>query len=138
MLVPTRELAIQVGQSFRDYGSHLDLITTTVFGGVPIEPQEKMLRHGVDILVATPGRLIDHTWRGNIDYRNTEFLVLDEADRMLDMGFIKDVREIVGMVREERQSMLFSATLEREIATLSRDMLKDPMRIEVAPPATNW
>jgi ATP-dependent RNA helicase RhlE len=135
VLVPTRELAIQVGQSFRDYGRYLDLITTTVFGGVPIEPQEKMLRHGVDVLVATPGRLIDHTWRGNIDYRNTEFLVLDEADRMLDMGFIKDVREIVGMVREERQSMLFSATLEKEIQLLSRDMLTDPLRIEVAPAA---
>jgi ATP-dependent RNA helicase RhlE len=135
VLVPTRELAIQVGQSFRDYGRYLDLLTTTVFGGVPIEPQEKMLRHGVDVLVATPGRLIDHTWRGNIDYRNTEFLVLDEADRMLDMGFIKDVREIVGMVREERQSMLFSATLEKEIQLLSRDMLTDPLRIEVAPAA---
>ena len=136
ILVPTRELAIQVDRSIREYGKHLDVISTSVFGGVPIEPQVMMLRHGVDILVATPGRLIDHMWRGNIDYRHTEYLVLDEADRMLDMGFIKDVREIIEMMPTERQSMLFSATLDREIRTLSRDILKDPVRIEVAPPAT--
>jgi ATP-dependent RNA helicase RhlE len=136
ILVPTRELAIQVDRSIREYGKHLDMISTSVFGGVPIEPQTMMLRHGVDILVATPGRLIDHMWRGNIDFRHTEYLVLDEADRMLDMGFIKDVREIIDMMPTERQSMLFSATLEREIRTLSRDILKDPVRIEIAPPAT--
>jgi ATP-dependent RNA helicase RhlE len=136
ILVPTRELAMQVSRNLREYGKHLDLVTTTVFGGVPIEPQEMMLRQGVDILVATPGRLWDHMWRGNIDFRHTGYLVLDEADRMLDMGFIKDVTEIVEMIPTERQSMLFSATLDREIQRLSKNILKDPIRIEVAPPAT--
>ena len=136
VLVPTRELAIQVGRNINEYSKYLDIVSATAFGGVPIEPQEMMLRHGVDILVATPGRLIDHMWRGNIDYRNTRFLVLDEADRMLDMGFIKDVRSIVREIPTERQSMLFSATLEAEIGRLARDILIDPERIEVAPPAT--
>jgi len=136
VLVPTRELAIQVGRSFREYGRYLELVSATAFGGVPIEPQEMMLRHGVDILVATPGRLKDHIWRGNIDFRHTKALVLDEADRMLDMGFIKDVREIVELLPTERQSMLFSATLEREIRRLAKDILIDPLRIEVAPPSS--
>jgi ATP-dependent RNA helicase RhlE len=95
-----------------------------------------MLRQGVDILVATPGRLIDHIWRANIDFRHTEYLVLDEADRMLDMGFIKDVSEIVQLIPTQRQSMLFSATLEQEIQRLAKDILRDPVRIEVAPPST--
>jgi ATP-dependent RNA helicase RhlE len=133
--VPTRELAIQVGRNLREYGKYLDLVSTTVYGGVPIEPQEMMLRHGVDVLVATPGRLKDHIWRGNIDFRHTEYLVLDEADRMLDMGFIKDVREIVELIPKERQSMLFSATLDREIQRLCKDILKNPLRIEIAPPS---
>jgi ATP-dependent RNA helicase RhlE len=136
VLVPTRELAIQVGRSLRDYGKYLELISATAFGGVPIEPQEMMLRHGVDILVATPGRLKDHIWRGNIDFRYTECLVLDEADRMLDMGFIRDVRGIVELLPTARQSMLFSATLDQEIRRFSKDILKDPLRIEVAPPAS--
>ncbi len=136
VLVPTRELAIQIGRSLCDYGKYLELISATAFGGVPIEPQEMMLRHGVDILVATPGRLKDHIWRGNIDFRHTEYLVLDEADRMLDMGFIKDVRGIVELLPTARQSMFFSATLDQEIRRFSRDILKDPLRIEVAPPAT--
>jgi ATP-dependent RNA helicase RhlE len=136
ILVPTRELALQVGESLREYGRYLDLVTTTVFGGVPIDPQERMLRRGVDILVATPGRLKDHIWRGNIDFRNTAYLVLDEADRMLDMGFIKSVREIVELLPTERQSLLFSATLDQEIKRFSRDILKDPLRIEVDPPAS--
>lgn len=136
ILVPTRELAIQVGKSLNEYGKYLDLVSTTAFGGVPIEPQQMMLRHGVDILVATPGRLIDHMWRGNIDYRNTEYLVLDEADRMLDMGFIKDVTEIIREIPVERQSMLFSATLDREIVSLAKNILRAPVRIEVAPPST--
>jgi len=135
ILVPTRELAIQVGRNLRQYGEHLDLVTATAFGGVPFQPQEMMLRHGVDILVATPGRLKDHVWRGNIDFGHTEFLVLDEADRMLDMGFIKAVREIVEMVPTERQSMLFSATLDREIQRFAKGILYHPVRIEVAPPA---
>jgi ATP-dependent RNA helicase RhlE len=136
VLVPTRELAIQVAKSISEYGAHLDLVSTVAYGGVPIEPQQMMLRHGVDILVATPGRLIDHMWRGNIDYRNTEYLVLDEADRMLDMGFIKEVREIIREIPTERQSMLFSATLDSEIQSLAKGILKNPVRIEAAPPAT--
>jgi ATP-dependent RNA helicase RhlE len=136
VLVPTRELALQVDRNICEYGKYLDVVSTTVYGGVPIEPQEMMLRNGVDILVATPGRLIDHMWRGNIDYRHTEYLVLDEADRMLDMGFIDDVSEIVQAIPTERQSMLFSATLDREIRKFAKGILKDPLRIEVAPPAT--
>lgn len=133
ILVPTRELAIQVGRSFNEYGRHLDLVTATIFGGVPFEPQEMILRHGADILVATPGRLKDHIWRGHIDFKNTQLLVLDEADRMLDMGFIKIVREIVELMPTERQSMLFSATLDPEIRRFAKGMLKNPMRIDVTP-----
>ena len=136
ILVPTRELAIQVGRNFIEYGKHLDLVSATAFGGTPIEPQEMMLRHGVDVLIATPGRLKDHVWRGNIDFRYTEILVLDEADRMLDMGFIKDIREIVELLPTKRQSMLFSATLGQDIRRFSRGILEDPLRIEVAPPAS--
>ncbi len=136
VLVPTRELAMQVGKSFSDYGIHLGLVTATVYGGVPIQPQEMLLRHGADILVATPGRLRDHLWRGNIDFRDTVHLVLDEADRMLDMGFIDEVLEIVSLIPAERQSMLFSATLDREIQRLSRNILRSPVRIEVDPPAS--
>jgi ATP-dependent RNA helicase RhlE len=136
ILVPTRELAIQVGQSVCDYAKYLDIVSCTAFGGVPIEPQEMMLRAHVDVLVATPGRLKDHMWRGNVDYRHTRYLVLDEADRMLDMGFIRDVMEIVNEIPKDRQSMLFSATLDRDIERLSRDILREPVRIEVAPPAS--
>ncbi|MCK4413238.1 MAG: DEAD/DEAH box helicase [Candidatus Eisenbacteria sp.] len=136
ILVPTRELAIQVGRSLTAYGKYLELEATTVYGGVPIGPQEMMLRHGVDILVATPGRLKDHVWRGNIDFRHTQILVLDEADRMLDMGFIKAVREIVDYLPSERQSILLSATLDEGIRRFSQGILRNPERIEVAPPAT--
>ncbi|MFN8549323.1 MAG: DEAD/DEAH box helicase [Candidatus Eisenbacteria bacterium] len=136
ILVPTRELAIQVGRNIRTYAQHMKLRTTAVYGGVPMDPQEMMLRYGVDILVATPGRLKDHMWRGNIDYRHTCYLVLDEADRMLDMGFIDAVREIVREIPSDRQTMLFSATLDPEIRRLARDILKEPERIEVAPPTS--
>ena len=136
VLVPTRELAIQVNRNITDYAKHLDLVSVTLYGGVDIKPQEMLLRHRADIVVATPGRLIDHIWRGNLDFRHTEYLVLDEADRMLDMGFIKDVREIVELVPKARQSMLFSATLDSEIQRLSKDMLKNPERIEVSPPTS--
>ncbi len=136
VLAPTRELALQVDKNIFDYGRHLDLLSTVVYGGVPIEPQEMMLRRGVDILVATPGRLIDHMWRGNIDFRNTKYLVLDEADRMLDMGFIEDVTEIIQALPVKRQSMLFSATLDSEIRRFSKGILKSPVKVEVAPPAT--
>jgi ATP-dependent RNA helicase RhlE len=136
VLAPTRELALQVDKNVFEYGKHLDLASTTLYGGVPIEPQEMMLRRGVDILVATPGRLIDHMWRGNIDFRNTEYLVLDEADRMLDMGFIEDVTEIIQALPVKRQSMLFSATLDSEIRRFSKGILRNPVKVEVTPPAT--
>lgn len=136
VLVPTRELALQVDQAISDYAKYLDLESTLVYGGVPIPPQEMMLRRKPDILVATPGRLIDHMWRGNIDYRNTKYLVLDEADRMLDMGFIDEVSEIVREIPKDRQSMLFSATLDNQIQRFSKGILRNPERIEVAPPAT--
>ncbi|MCK4305131.1 MAG: DEAD/DEAH box helicase [Candidatus Eisenbacteria sp.] len=134
IMVPTRELAIQVGKSVMEYGKHLEIVTATIFGGVPFEPQEMILRHGADILVATPGRMKDHIWRGNIDFRYTQFLVLDEADRMLDMGFIKAVREIVELMPSDRQSMLFSATLDSEIRRFSKGILRNPQRIDVTPP----
>lgn len=136
VLAPTRELAIQIDRNIYEYGKYLDLVSTAVYGGVPIEPQEMMLRRGADILVATPGRLIDHMWRGNIDFRDTKYLVLDEADRMLDMGFIEDVSQIIQSIPRKRQSMLFSATLDSEIKRFSKDILKNPVKIEVAPPAT--
>ena len=136
VLAPTRELAIQIDRNIYEYGKYLDLVSTAVYGGVPIEPQEMMLRRGADILVATPGRLIDHMWRGNIDFRDTEYLVLDEADRMLDMGFIDDVSEIIRSIPRKRQSMLFSATLDSEIKRFSEGILKNPVKIEVAPPTT--
>lgn len=136
ILVPTRELAMQVQKNIQEYGRSLPLRSTAVFGGVPFEPQIMMLRHGVDILVATPGRLKDHIWRGLIDFRDTRFLVLDEADRMLDLGFIDAVREIIDLMPRERQTMLFSATLEPAIMKLARDILHEPVRVEVAPSAT--
>ena len=136
VLVPTRELAIQVGRSIREYGEPLGLRSSAVYGGVPLAPQEMMLRYGVDVLVATPGRLKDHIWRGLVDFRETRFLVLDEADRMLDMGFIDAVREIVALIPRERQTMLFSATLDPAIVRLAKDILKDPVRVAVAPSAT--
>jgi len=136
VLVPTRELAMQVADNVKSYGSSIGIRCAAVYGGVPLPPQEMVLKHGVDILVATPGRLKDLLWRGAIDFAAVRFLVLDEADRMLDMGFIDDVREIIGYLPVERQTMLFSATLEPEILRLARDILRDPIRVEVAPPAT--
>jgi ATP-dependent RNA helicase RhlE len=136
VLVPTRELAIQVGRNFREYGAGLALRSSAVYGGVPSGPQEIMLRGGVDILVATPGRLKDHMWRGLVDFGQIRYLVLDEADRMLDMGFIDAVREIVREIPQERQSMLFSATLEPEILKLARGMLRNPARCEASPAST--
>jgi len=136
VLVPTRELAMQVGRNVREFGEPLGIRSTAVYGGVPMDPQIMMLRHGVDILVATPGRLKDHIWRGLIDFGQTRFLVLDEADRMLDMGFIHDVREIIDLIPTDRQTMLFSATLDPEIVRLAKDILRNPVRVEVAPSAT--
>ena len=132
-LTPTRELALQVGESVRGYGRHVRLASAVIHGGVSHQPQEAALRRGVDILVATPGRLLDHMERGNIDFRNLEVLVLDEADRMLDMGFIRDVRRIIRALPVRRQTLFFSATMPDEVRRLSREILRDPVNVEVAP-----
>jgi ATP-dependent RNA helicase RhlE len=132
VLVPTRELATQVVESVRTYGRYLRLKSAAIFGGVGLEPQRQKLRQGVDILVATPGRLLDHMERGNVDFRRLEIFVLDEADRMLDMGFIRDVRKIVRALPLERQTMLFSATMPEAIQQLAKEILKSPVLVEVS------
>jgi len=132
VLVPTRELAAQVEESVRTYGAHLPLRSTVVFGGVGMQPQVNALRRGVDVLVATPGRLLDHAGQGNVDLSRVEILVLDEADRMLDMGFIHDIRRVLGMMPPKRQNLLFSATFPDEIKTLAARMLDNPRTVEVA------
>ena len=136
VLAPTRELAIQIGEEFRAYGQHLKLHHAVVFGGVSQKPQVTALKRGVDILVATPGRLLDLMGQGLVCLDQVDHFVLDEADRMLDMGFVRDVRRIVAVLPEARQSLLFSATMPHEISRLSGDLLNEPMRIEVAPQAT--
>ena len=133
ILTPTRELALQISESLRVYGRHVRLDSSVVHGGVGLEPQVTKLRRGVDILVATPGRLLDLMNRGHVDFRGLEVLVLDEADRMLDMGFIKDVRRIVGALPARRQTLFFSATMPAEIRRLAGEILRDPVNIEVAP-----
>jgi len=133
ILTPTRELAAQVGESAIAYGAHLPLRHAVVFGGVKINPQIERLRRGVDILVATPGRLLDHLSQGTVDLSGVETLVLDEADRMLDMGFIRDIRRILATLPEERQTLLFSATFNPEIQDLCRTLLHDPARVQVTP-----
>ncbi len=132
VVTPTRELASQVEQDFRTYGKHLDLKTATIFGGVGMQPQVDALRRGVDILVATPGRLLDHVGEKTVDLSQIEILVLDEADRMLDMGFIHDVRKILALLPTARQNLLFSATFPDEIRELAASFMKDPATVEVA------
>ena len=133
ILVPTRELAAQVQESIRTYGKHLGRIRTTlIFGGVGINPQIAELRRGVDIVVATPGRLLDHAGQKTIDLRHVEVLVLDEADRMLDMGFIHDIRRILALLPKKRQNLLFSATFSDDIRKLAGSFLHDPASVEVA------
>lgn len=132
ILTPTRELAAQVEESVRTYGKYLKLTSTVIFGGVGINPQIKLLKHGVDILVATPGRLLDHMQQGTINLNHVEILVLDEADRMLDMGFIKDIRRILAVLPKKRQNLLFSATFSDEIKALADGLLSSPAMIEVA------
>ena len=132
VVVPTRELAAQVHQSVQTYGRHLRLRSTVVFGGVGINPQIDALRRGVDILVATPGRLLDHVQQRTVDLRQVEILVLDEADRMLDMGFIPDIRRILALLPSERQNLLFSATFPDEIRKLAGAFMKSPATVEVA------
>jgi ATP-dependent RNA helicase RhlE len=132
ILTPTRELAAQVEESVRTYGKYLKLTSTVIFGGVGINPQIKLLKHGVDILVATPGRLLDHMQQGTVNLNHIEILVLDEADRMLDMGFIKDIRRILAVLPKKRQNLLFSATFSDEIKALADGLLNAPAMIEVA------
>ena len=132
ILTPTRELAAQVGESVRDYGRHLPFKATVIFGGVSINTQIFKLRKGADIVVATPGRLLDHMQRGTIDLGEVEILVLDEADRMLDMGFIRDIRKILKELPKERQNLLFSATFSKEIRRLAAALLNAPTEIQVA------
>jgi ATP-dependent RNA helicase RhlE len=132
ILTPTRELCMQVEESVRTYGKHLPLRSTSIFGGVNINPQVKALRGGVEILVATPGRLLDHHQQGNINFSHIKFLVLDEADRMLDMGFIRDIRKILALLPVNRQNLLFSATFSDEIRDLAGAFLKNPASVDVA------
>jgi len=132
VLTPTRELAAQVGASVRTYGRHLPLRCIEIFGGVGIGPQIAGLRRGVDILVATPGRLLDLAGQGSVDLSGIRILVLDEADRMLDMGFIHDIRRVLRLLPAKRQNLMFSATYSTEIERLARGLLNDPLRIEVA------
>jgi ATP-dependent RNA helicase RhlE len=132
ILVPTRELAAQVAESVRDYGRYLPFNSTVIFGGVSINPQISKLRNGVDIVIATPGRLLDHMQRGTIRLDAVETLVLDEADRMLDMGFIRDIRKVLQAIPRNRQNLLFSATFSKDIKQLANELLNAPMEIQVA------
>ncbi len=136
ILTPTRELAIQIDESFAAYGKGLKLKHAVVFGGVSQNPQVNVLRGGVDILIATPGRLLDLIQQHIISLSQIEMFVLDEADRMLDMGFIHDVKKIIAKLPEQRQTLFFSATMPTEIARLSSSILKDPVKVEVTPLAT--
>ncbi len=132
VLTPTRELAAQVAESVVTYGKHLPLKSGVIFGGVNINPQISMLRRGVDILIATPGRLLDHVNQRTLDLSQVEILVLDEADRMLDMGFIHDIRKVLALLPKQRQNLLFSATFSDEIKRLADGLLNAPVLIEVA------
>lgn len=133
ILTPTRELAIQIGESFSIYGQFSGLKHTVIFGGVGQKPQTDALEKGVDILVATPGRLLDLIGQGFIDLATLDYFVLDEADRMLDMGFIHDIKRILPLLPKKRQSLFFSATMPPEIARLARTILHDPRKVEVTP-----
>jgi ATP-dependent RNA helicase RhlE len=136
VLTPTRELAAQIGESFATYGKHLPLRHAVIFGGVGFEAQRQALRHGIDILVATPGRFLDLAGQGLVDLRALEVFVLDEADRMLDMGFIHDVRRVIALLPSRRQTLFFSATMPREAQELADRLLTKPETVAVTPPAT--
>ena len=133
VLTPTRELALQIQECFQQYGKYLPVRSTVIFGGVGQGPQVEALEQGVDVLVATPGRLNDLCAQGHVDLGKLEIFVLDEADRMLDMGFIHDVRKVIARLPQKRQTLLFSATMPREIAELAGTILRDPVRVEVTP-----
>ncbi len=134
ILTPTRELAAQVEASIKTYGRHLKLSSMVLFGGVGLAPQTAQLKRGIDILVATPGRLLDHHGQGNVDFSRVEIFVLDEADRMLDMGFIPDVKRVLALLPKQRQNLLFSATFSAEIKALAEKLLNRPRTIEATPP----
>ncbi len=136
VLAPTRELALQIGEGFRSYGRHLGLRHAVIFGGVGHRAQIEAMARGVDVLVATPGRLLDLMGQNFLRLDRVSVLVLDEADRMLDMGFIRDVRRIAAELPKQRQSLLFSATMPADVAALARELLNAPERVEVAPAAT--
>ena len=136
IVTPTRELAIQIGESFAAYGRYAGLKHTVIYGGVGERPQTDALRQGIDILIATPGRLLDLFNQGYIDFRSIELFVLDEADRMLDMGFIHDVKRIIAELPRERQSLFFSATMPSDIVKLSQTILNNPLKVEVTPEVT--
>ncbi|MEX0382971.1 DEAD/DEAH box helicase [Spiribacter sp. 1M153] len=133
IIAPTRELAAQIHDSVKQYGRNLPLRSAVIFGGVGMQPQIDRLRKGVDIVIATPGRLLDHLQRDNLRLDRVESVVLDEADRMLDMGFIHDIRKVMKKLPTERQTLMFSATFSREIRQLAGGMLKNPVEIDVAP-----
>jgi len=132
VLTPTRELALQVEESVRTYGADKRVRSTTIYGGVGFEPQVRALRGGPEVVVATPGRLLDHAQQGTIDLRSVEILVLDEADRMLDMGFIRDIRRIISLLPKQRQNLLFSATFSNEIRDLASAFLNNPAQVQIA------
>jgi ATP-dependent RNA helicase RhlE len=136
VLAPTRELACQIGESFRNYGRYTNLRSTVIFGGVGQNPQVKALQHGVDVVVATPGRLLDLMNQGYVNLSHVEILILDEADQMFDMGFIHDLRRIVARVPRERQTLLFSATMPPPIREMAQQWLRDPVSVQVAPQST--
>jgi ATP-dependent RNA helicase RhlE len=136
VLSPTRELATQIAGSFRAYGRHVDLTVATIIGGLSHRPQAQALARGIDVLVATPGRLLDHIAECDIDLAGTKVLVLDEADQMLDLGFLPSVRRIVARMPMKRQNLLFSATMPSEIARLADELLRDPARIAATPAAS--
>src|SRR5207253_8238970 len=136
VLTPTRELASQIADSFRTYGRHMGFSVAVVFGGVQYGAQIKALARGVDVLVATPGRLIDHMGQKTVSLGATEVLVLDEADQMLDLGFLPPIRRIVATLPKARQSLFFSATMPTEIGKLAGELLSDPQRVAVTPVAT--
>ena len=136
ILAPTRELAVQIAENVRVYSKHVHLRTALVYGGASAKPQIKSMQAGVDILIATPGRLLDLMNQGFISLREVEFLVLDEADRMLDMGFIRDIKKIIAELPRTRQTVLFSATMPRSVEQLANSILRNPKRVEVAPAAT--
>ncbi|MFM8995015.1 MAG: DEAD/DEAH box helicase, partial [Bacteroidota bacterium] len=133
ILTPTRELALQIDESVEAYGANVRLKHAVIFGGVGQQPQVDAIKRGVDIVTATPGRLLDLMQQGYIDLRNVQFFVLDEADRMLDMGFIHDVKKVIAKLPTDRQTLFFSATMPSEVVKLSQNILVDPVRVSVAP-----